>query len=131
VKLVNPSSSSISTYINVTAIKMIGPDVADFKLVNNQLGYIPIENSLPWPLAADTSIWIDIRFWPDPTKGYATRSMTLIAFGKDNGGKDYSYTLQCSGNVRHAILAVNQPSYDFCCQDPGSQCTAYHILTNP
>ncbi|MEP7235780.1 MAG: T9SS type A sorting domain-containing protein, partial [Ignavibacteriota bacterium] len=68
------------TTAEVNAVKIIGQDSAEFYILNDQLGKLPL---VTFPMSDKDEIWVDIVFKPDLTKPYparfADRSAQLIA----------------------------------------------------
>jgi len=68
-----------ATSLNINSVSLSGPDSAQFNIIGNQTGNIPMSN---FTLAAG-AIWVDIRFTPvlsgNPPSRYADRHAKVIA----------------------------------------------------
>ncbi len=85
---------------NVDVVKIIGVDSAQFTIVADQLGFIPLKL---FPLHVGDSIWVDIRFMPllsgIPPARYANRHAQAVALaaGEKTAVLDLSATFATSG----------------------------------
>jgi len=130
INLINPSAGTTGSAITISSVKVLGPDAAEFKIVANEKGYMPLESTAPWPLDINDSIWVDVQFKADLSKGYVNRAAWIVASGKDGADRQYTDTMRFIGIVTHSDLAIDPPSYDYGSQDPGQQYTHSFAITN-
>lgn len=130
VNLLNPPSSTDNISVKKVAIE--GPDAAEFTIVNNEPGYLPLQDHLPWQLVKGDTEWLDVQFKPDLSKGFGQRNAYIVAVGTGSSGnlKEYTDTLRLFGIVRHAAVAIVPPSFDFGANRPGVVLTTTFTLTN-
>jgi hypothetical protein len=126
VYLVNPSLGTTGADITVTAVSLIGPDAKDFTVIGDQYGYAP-----PWSLGKGDSIWVDLQFHSvDLGNGYAARAAQIVALGSDASERPYADTMALTGIIRHTVLSVAPPAYDFGAFIPGQSAQATFLLCN-
>lgn len=105
--LLNSSPPATGSVLNVSKVDVEGADSAEFTIVNTQKG------TLPWGLFPGDTVWVDVRFKPDPAKGYAQRNARLVALSVGVADKTYQPIILLSGTVRHSTLRLTPTSYDF------------------
>jgi hypothetical protein len=122
VYLVNPSIGSNGTDVLINKVQIEGPDAAEFTLTDNELHYLPLENTPQWPLPKDSRIWIDVTFKPDMTKGYRLRNAKIVAYGEGKGNSSMTFQpeLPVTGTIRHSEIRITPPSHNFGVVVPGT-----------
>ena len=121
VNLVNTSPAVTGSAIEATKVQVEGLDAAEFTIVGTEAG------PLPWGLQPAGSVWVDLQFKADVSKGYAMRNAQLVAYGGNasSKGADSSVvrTILLTGTVRHSTLRLTPTSYDFGNVNPGDPLT--------
>ncbi|MFI5263814.1 MAG: IgGFc-binding protein [Candidatus Kapaibacterium sp.] len=75
VHLYNNSADRVNgPTVHVDKVFITGPDAAEFYILNDQLGKLPMGN---FDLAPTDSVWVDVVFKPDVTKGFRDRHADL------------------------------------------------------
>jgi len=96
--------------VSVDIVKIIGADSAQFTIVADQLGFIPL--SL-FPLHIGDSIWVDIRFTPilsgAPPERYANRHAQAVAIGAG----EKTAVLDLIGTFATSSVPVASPQENF------------------
>jgi hypothetical protein len=101
VNLIN-NGNAIATNI---AVFFNGPDAAEYSIVGNQRNYVPLQN---FTMNPHDTIWVDVKFKADLTKGYAPRHADLLATSLNDVTKTNDTTLiKFTGLVQHAVLTFN------------------------
>ncbi len=128
-----PDTIRMWLYNNNTAIEYVdsvviqGQDKDEFTLLRNQAGYTPLGNfSVDFKQPGD-SVWVDVLFTPNLTKGYAPRTAKLIAFNKSNTNP----YVDLSATIVHADIAVDQTSINFGLAPLNTPVTKTFTVTDP
>lgn len=108
----NTSPANTGSVVDVDSLKIVGTNASEFSIVGSQANPV-------FPLNPADAIWVDVRFEPDFTKGYAKRNAQLVAIGSANEGR-FSPQVLLTGYVRHSTLSIAPSSYDFGKVYPGS-----------
>lgn len=103
-----------------------GPDAGEWKMLANQPGYNPLEG---FDMKPGDSIWVDLQFKADLTKGYAPRNARIVADGLSTHDTLDPY-IDLSAIVRHADLAMDETAFDFGTREIGEKDSIYVTVTN-
>ncbi|HET6399816.1 MAG TPA: choice-of-anchor D domain-containing protein [Candidatus Kapabacteria bacterium] len=133
--LINTSSGTNGGNISVKELMVIGPDSSDVTILDygeRYGGANAFSSFAPFQLTEDSSEFVDLQFKPTLANGFADRYANVVANGVNisDANTTYTDTIKCVGIVRHAIVTVNPPTYDFGAQAPGSQLTHTFTITN-
>jgi hypothetical protein len=71
--------------VHVDKVFISGADAAEFYILQDRLNQLPMIN---FDLNPGDSVWVDVVFKPDLTKGYADRHADLVAHGLPSVEKD-------------------------------------------
>ncbi len=108
--LLNTSSPQTGSSIIIQNISITGADANEFSILRTQ-----VPSTTLYQLDPGASIWVDVMFKPDLTKGYALRSAQIAASGKDlaHPEHDFNPVISFSGIVRHSNIRITPAAYDF------------------
>lgn len=124
--LINNSDRITGQPITVLRVTIEGPDKDEWKLIENSLGYFPLEG---FPLGPEDSIRVVYEFSPNLSKGYRPRSAFLKAIGQ--GMPDsLNPVVDLTANISHAELALNVTSHDFGIREVGEKDSLYVQVSN-
>jgi hypothetical protein len=94
----NAPATQIAVFFN-------GPDAAEYSIVGNQRNYVPLQN---FSMNPGDTLWVDVKFKADLTKGYAPRHADLLATSLNDVTKSNDTTLiKFTGLVQHAVLTFD------------------------
>ncbi len=132
--LQNTSSGSEGADLTIDTVNLTGQNAGDWQILDIRGDGTPNSGiTAPFQLVKGdtTGTWVDLLFKPNPLQdGFNTRFVSVAASGQTSGGTWYSDTLSCVGVVRHAIVTINPPSYNFGVLLPDSTAVATYTITN-
>ena len=129
--LKNTASGPNAEDLHVTKVAIEGPDAAEFSFAANERGYFPLENTSEWPLVVQDSVWILVKFTPNPSKGWGPRNAYAVAWGHGSDlTKTLTDTIRLVGYDRHPDIAITPANYNFGAQRPGTVLTTNFTVTN-
>jgi hypothetical protein len=110
----------------VVRVRIEGSDANEWKMVGNQPGYNPLEG---FNMGEGDSIWVDLMFKADLSKGYANRSARITADGLSTADSADPY-IDLSAIVRHADIAMDVNGHNFGTREIGEKDSVYVTVTN-
>ncbi len=124
VYLLNNSSQNTT----VADVYFDGPNASEYHILGNKLGRNPLAN---FNLNIKDTIWVDIVFKADLSKGYADRKARIIAtYATSDPLKNDSTVIDLTGKVQHAVLVSNPALLEFGFVTRGTSSSKFVTIIN-
>ncbi|MBS1902480.1 MAG: T9SS type A sorting domain-containing protein [Bacteroidetes bacterium] len=86
-----------------------GADAPQYAVVDNKFHYSPLEG---FTMNVGDTLWVDYKFTPDLSKGFAPRHSHLVATFDAPGGITDSTVIDMTGIVEYPALLIDPPCVD-------------------